>query len=307
MLIATLKPHQLQAFLAISDHGSIRAAARALFISQPGLTRTLRELESELGVPLVLRGTAGIELTAYGRAFKLRATRLLEDMLRAREELLQMRNSAAGTVRIGVSSLPSACVLPGAFVEFRRLVPDAILECLDGLLPVGLPLLRSGELDMLLTTTVQEIDEPDLRAEKIFTASYHVAARASHPKSDATSLAELMDDEWLAWDRTSLTALLEPAGLRPPVRVHPVRSFDTALALALNADLLFFVSRDWLEKTESATSLKVLEIREPLPLVTGYAIVRKDAQLTPACLQFLACVRDAAAGFMAHSTRPKPC
>ena len=57
---------QLRAFVLIADHRSIRAAARALFVTQPAATRSLRELEQSVGAELVRRSARGVELTTYG-------------------------------------------------------------------------------------------------------------------------------------------------------------------------------------------------------------------------------------------------
>ena len=58
-----MKPQQLRTFLAVAEHRSIHAAARALFVSQPAVTRTMRELERDLDVPLLRRSISGVELT----------------------------------------------------------------------------------------------------------------------------------------------------------------------------------------------------------------------------------------------------
>ena len=59
---------QLRTFVLIAEHGSIRAAARALHLTQPAATRNLRELEQSLDAELVRRSPKGVELTAYGQA-----------------------------------------------------------------------------------------------------------------------------------------------------------------------------------------------------------------------------------------------
>jgi len=58
-------------FLAVADSGSVAAAARQLDIVQPALSRQIRDLEEELGAPLVLRSAKGVELTAVGEQFAL--------------------------------------------------------------------------------------------------------------------------------------------------------------------------------------------------------------------------------------------
>src|SRR6202012_5323963 len=68
----------LRYLLAVAEAGSVTAAARQLYISQPGLSVALRELERELGVTLLWRHSRGVELTSAGQAFVDRARRGLE-------------------------------------------------------------------------------------------------------------------------------------------------------------------------------------------------------------------------------------
>ena len=82
-----MKPNQLLAFVAVVEQMSIRGAARTLGISQPAVTKIVRELEREVGAPLVERSVKGVRLTPYGEAFAPRARLLLSDMRRARDEI----------------------------------------------------------------------------------------------------------------------------------------------------------------------------------------------------------------------------
>ena len=63
-----LDPRQLRAFLAITECGSLGLAAESLHVTQPALSRTIRRLETQLGVQLFERRTTGMELTLFGRA-----------------------------------------------------------------------------------------------------------------------------------------------------------------------------------------------------------------------------------------------
>ena len=66
-----MKPNQLHAFVAVVEQMSIRAAARVLGISQPAVTKIVRELEREVDAPLVERSVKGVRLTPFGEALSL--------------------------------------------------------------------------------------------------------------------------------------------------------------------------------------------------------------------------------------------
>jgi DNA-binding transcriptional LysR family regulator len=286
-----MKPHQLQAFLAVAEHGSIRAAARQLFVSQPAVTRTVRELESNLDVPLITRSPHGIELTEYGKAFRVRARLLLEEGRRAREELLQIKRGMTGLVRIGISSLPALVLLPEAFALFRKHMPQAELQCHDGQLPVGTPLLRSGELDFLVTQTIPEVVEKDLSAEVLFITPLTAAARSTHPKLRARSLAALLPEEWIGWDRDMIGALFTRHGLATPERILISRSFEVTQSLIEKTDTIGLFSLPLVERKLVKHGIRPIRLREELPPLSVCIVMRRDARLTPASAQFLDILR----------------
>jgi DNA-binding transcriptional LysR family regulator len=89
-----MKLHHLRDIVAIAERGSLRAAARHLSVAQPALTRSVRELERELGVALFERRTRGMILTPMGNAFMRRARSILGEMRRARDEVEQLHGGA---------------------------------------------------------------------------------------------------------------------------------------------------------------------------------------------------------------------
>src|SRR5438094_9846760 len=122
---------QLRDFVSIVEAGSIRAAARAHGVSHPAMTKSLRTLEGEVGVPLMRRSTRGVVCTPAGRAFLARARAVAAELRKAREELADLTAPRAGTVSAGFS--PSAVMLaPDAIALFIDLHPCARLRIVVG-------------------------------------------------------------------------------------------------------------------------------------------------------------------------------
>ena len=100
---------QIRAFLAVAETGSVTRAAEMLHIVQPAVSRQLKLLEDELGVPLFDRGRQGMLLTSAGQSFFARAQRALSEIDAARVEIKPRPGVMLGNVGIGL--LPSSCDL----------------------------------------------------------------------------------------------------------------------------------------------------------------------------------------------------
>jgi DNA-binding transcriptional LysR family regulator len=91
----------LEYFLAVVEHGSLRAAAQQLGVTQPALTKAVRRLEDSFGVLLFERRARGVALTTYGSALVRHARDLRSSVRAAWDELGALRTGSAGLVRVG--------------------------------------------------------------------------------------------------------------------------------------------------------------------------------------------------------------
>jgi DNA-binding transcriptional LysR family regulator len=120
-----MKYHQLRAFLTVAEQGSIRAAARSLHLSQAALTKALKELEQDLGVPLVLRTARGVQLTAFGQQLRIRGQMVTSEMRRAEDDIAYMKGELTGSVAAAITPSAALSILPKAFQIFREKMPNA--------------------------------------------------------------------------------------------------------------------------------------------------------------------------------------
>lgn len=128
-----MKLSQLQAVLAVAECGSLRAAGRHLQITQPAITRSIREIERELGVSLFERTAKGVRVTAMGAAFLRRAEAIRTELQRATEEIEQLKGRLNGQVSIGMSAASSLALLPKSMAAFRKRFPDAVIKVVEGM------------------------------------------------------------------------------------------------------------------------------------------------------------------------------
>ena len=134
-----MKLQQLQVLVAVVEQGGIRAAARALHLSQAAVTKSMRLLEEEAGVPLLLRRSRGVDLTEAGARLLARARVITRQVALARDDLRQAAGEDAGSVRLGVTPFVTLSGLGEAFRWFRQRYQD-VQD--GGQRVVSLPLMR---------------------------------------------------------------------------------------------------------------------------------------------------------------------
>ena len=104
---------KLKHLLAVVEHGTFSRAAEAVNLSQPALSRSIQALETELGLPLLDRGTRRLRLTAYGACAVERARRMRHEETELQRELKRMHGGESGSLNIGLSpTRPRCCCLP---------------------------------------------------------------------------------------------------------------------------------------------------------------------------------------------------
>lgn len=142
----------LRYFVAIADAGSLTAAAAAISIAQPALTRQLRELEADLGTPLFHRLPRGVRLTPAGVTLYEAAQRILGEAQRVRQRLTRKVGDTRTTLVLGVPPTLSRVLLPGLFEHCLRTLREVELRSREAFTPELLDWLERGVIDMAVVT-----------------------------------------------------------------------------------------------------------------------------------------------------------
>ncbi len=114
---------QLQVLLTVAEAGAVTVGAERLHISQPAVSKHIRELEEELGTPLFDRHPRGVTLTAGGEVVLHHARRMLALQQAARDELAALRGVRSGRLAIGASTTIGSYLLPGLLQDFHHAHP----------------------------------------------------------------------------------------------------------------------------------------------------------------------------------------
>lgn len=281
-----MKLNQLRDLIAIAEHGGLRRAARHLGVAQPAITRSIRELERELGAPLFERSATGMTLTPIGQAFMRRSMAARLELDRACDEVRQLKGVHTGAVSVGLSTAPHVGMLPQVLARFQRRFPDVVMKITEGLFPAMEGQVRDGSIDFYVGPLAETIPCAEFSVEKLFDNWRVILARPGHPLARARSLRELVSARWVATSVTSrsdaeLCPLFERQGLpMPKIAVH-AHSALTMITVASSSDLLAILPQQWLDFLQSAGLLIPIVLDEQLPAPPICIVKRSRLPLVP--------------------------
>ena len=278
--------NQIRNVVAIAERGSLRSAARALGVTQPAVTRSIRELEHELGVTLFERKATGMALTTLGDAFVRRASGIQHEVERVRSEMEQLKGQRTGTVSIGLSPASHVALLSRVIGPFEKRYPEVKLRVVEGLFPTMERDLQDGVIDFYVGPLAEDASPSELIVERLFGNTRHVFGRPGHRLIEATSLKELAGARWVVESLTvngsdALRPLFASFGLpAPEVAVSGQTSLSTIVSAA-NSDLLAMLPQQWTAILETTGLLVRIPIRESLAAATICIVTRARMPLTP--------------------------
>ena len=295
-----MKIHHLRDVLAVAEHGSLRAAARHLGVAQPALTRSIRELERELGAILFERSVSGVVVTAVGERFIRRANAAHSELLRARDEVGQLQGQAYGSLSVCLSTVAHIALLPEALGAFRKRFPGIRLDIFEGVFPTYERALRDGTLDCYIGPPPGAPAAAGLVVEKLFDNTRVIIGRKGHPLAHARTLSELVDAEWITTSITrkaedELGPLFAQNGLPAPKLVMQSHTALTFIIAITNSDLLMMLPVQWITSPVTRDALQTIAVAESLPAPPMCVVRRAGLPLTPAAEYFCDVIRRAAA------------
>ncbi|RMH79862.1 MAG: LysR family transcriptional regulator [Actinomyces sp.] len=182
---------QLNALVAVADHRTFSAAARALHTVQSNVSTHVSRLERELGCLLVDRSRG--ELTAEGHIVVDRARRIQAELRAIEDDLAAARSEVRGEVRAGVIGTTARWLVPALFDELSRRHPAIRLVVVEATTTSLVPQLVGDRLDLAVVNL--PLDDPDLDDELLFEEDRIVIVPLSHPLAafDEIDLARLAD------------------------------------------------------------------------------------------------------------------
>ncbi|HEX4325379.1 MAG TPA: LysR family transcriptional regulator [Burkholderiales bacterium] len=169
----------LRAFVTVAELQSFAAAAKALHLSQPALSRRITHLEDMLEVRLIDRSTRNVELTQLGRRFRAQVAGLVDDIDRSILSLRDAVQLEAGDVTIGCVLSAVHHFLPPLIRAFRERHPGVLVRIIEEGADEVLASVKQGEADLALNYIGMQ--DPDLEFTPLLKEPYVLACPAGHP------------------------------------------------------------------------------------------------------------------------------
>ncbi|MGC5015440.1 LysR family transcriptional regulator [Streptosporangium sp. DT93] len=189
----------LRYFLAVAEEGNLTAAAGRLFVSQPALTKQIRQLETRLGVRLFTRSRTGMALTEPGRTLAERVPDLLAGWDRALRETRSTTSRVARVLRVGFLASAANEATQHIVAAFTLRRPGWRADMRQAAWSNPTAGLAGGDVDVALLRLPFPGQE-SLRVEVLFTEPRWIALPAAHPLAarDLISFEELWDEPFVA-------------------------------------------------------------------------------------------------------------
>jgi DNA-binding transcriptional LysR family regulator len=298
MSSSPLRMRHLDVLLAVAAEGSMQRAAQRVHLTQPAISKLVRELETMFGAPLFDRSKRGVTLTECGRALATRAEYLRNDIERARDEVSAIASGTLGSLRIGALPVVESALLPQSLMALRKIAPALRIRVQEGTSAALLDQLRRGEIDCVIGRLDAGADGQDIRAEKLLRLPTRIVARRRHPLAARKRVTpdQLAAYPWVlpqpgAPIRTVIDGVFAAAGLPAPVPLVESTSIRLNYELMRSSDMIGVMPDDAATAYMAGRALAILsfDIADRLPWV---GVMTRTAPPSHALTLFLRVLRE---------------
>jgi DNA-binding transcriptional LysR family regulator len=291
--LARISIRQLQTFALVYELGSLVKAASRLAVTQPAVTKRLRELEADIGVELLRRVGRGVEPTAYGDALFGHATAVLSELRAAANDLNAIYDGDGGSIVIGVSPV-AATLVARAIIQLKQKRPKINVRIETGSYEALHALLETGAIDMAVARFADGRHEKRMVRDALADEPLCLIVRPGRPALDlpSASLSDLMDFQWILPTadevvRSEMDRVFRDAGLSLPESLVETTSISATREMIARGDAITISPRlIYLDDFEQNT-FSVIPIDLPIRLnPIGITCRRLPALAPPAAALF---------------------
>ncbi len=274
----------LRYFVAVAEEENVSKAALKLHVSQPGISRQIRDLEAEIGFQLFERSAKSVRLTAAGSVFLGEARAVLQLASEAVEKARTVAGGNAGEINIGYAPSLTVQILPQALRKFQDQFPNVRAILHDLSTEEMLVQLGEGKLQVALTVQPPAKQLRGFQFEELARYGIRVAVAPKHPlaKAKSVTLEQVAREPLIGYSRkdypeyhTMLDKLFEPVGRKPHIAgehdgvASLIAAVESGRGVALVPECLTCMVGE---------RLKLIPLAQPPPLVPVGAVWREEAK-----------------------------
>lgn len=267
----------LRSFLVVAEQGNISRAAEILHVSQPALTKSIRQLEQEYEVELFARTPKGVQLTKFGDILLQHVKVMDNEHQHAVSRINELRLGRAGALRIGAGPVWLVNLLPPIIAEYQAENPTVSISLIGGVIDTLVPELVNGDLDLICVS----LDFPN-RSEIVkrpLMDTYHVLiADPSHPLANVAEVnaQDIHSYPWMVLKSDyvgshRISSFFNANGLQPPKIAFETTSIHSLLQGLRGRDAIAHIPVQMLALAHEI-GLQQISLRQPIwETKAGYA------------------------------------
>ncbi len=196
---------QLEALVSLVEERSFSEAARKMLLTQPSLSKHIKNLEDFTGCGLINRTKSGISLTAEGSILYGYAKRILRLRDEARDKILISKDAAAGIIFVAASTIPATYILPSVLTALKISRPEIMVHLSGGDSDSVIHMVLDGHAEIGFIG--KSVTDRRLLSERIWADELILITRRGHPweVSSGVSMAELAQEPFITREKGSGT------------------------------------------------------------------------------------------------------
>ncbi|TYL48960.1 LysR substrate-binding domain-containing protein [Marinomonas sp. IMCC 4694] len=269
---------------AVVKVGSASVAAQTLGITQPAVSKTLKEIENMVQQPLFLRTRHGLMPQEAAKQLASLYLRISPVAQALRHTLQSLPNELTGRLSVGMLSFSCQDIVPVAFASIFKQHPRIRLQAMQGPYHMLSNALRQGEIDCFLGLMRKGPIHPDLIELPLVRAQYALIARADHPVHRyAKTLSDLTNERWIVARhgtpiRDYFESLFHSIDNKPPIQALEMLTFASSEELVIHSDAIALLFYDDWNIHQLNPRLKQIPIELPNPECTLGITLHRDRQ-----------------------------
>ena len=282
-----LRLRHIRCFLEVARVESVSVAAAQLNITQPAVSKTLKELETLLGTRLFDRVGRELRLNEQGRIFQSHAASSLTELSRAHDRL---QHNTPDTIPLAIGVLPTAAteLVPLAALEFARDMPNARLNVRTGPNWLLYNQMRDGQLDLVVGRMPEAGVLTGLSFEQLYSEDVVLVTRPDHPlltsirrDRDLTRFPLILPPKG-AVIRSTVERYLTSIGLRDALGVFETVALPFGRKVVQSSDIVWFISRGVVQEEISRGTLAAINLGSALLAGPVGVFLPQNAKPNPA-------------------------